>query len=412
MGSGGGERSFITGESNEQPIHQVTVREFDMAKAPVTIREYRACVAVGACTRPHKCVQGYDYDLANEDQPVECVSRHQAETFAAWVGGRLPSEAEWEYAARSLGKYHNPWGDDRATCETAVINSGGGGENFAGGCGKLKSAPVCAKPRGNTEQGLCDMIGNVSQWVQDDYHPTYKGAPENGSVWPGGDGYGIKRGGSWEDIATDANATQRISAPLQEGNGGAGIRLVKLSDAEKRIQVQAKRAGQMAREKAKKEAAKKAQVDTASRALANQSKRTWQFKSFSEAAKALGPILWNDGLYYQGASLFLNPMRTKGKVMVSLLKVVQILDQDTILLATPKRAVLEADLPMQTFYARINKNFLGSRDFSDDRCYGVIGEVVGMKQYVTTRGFTKSVPEIFVYAIESAKGVDSQAGCY
>lgn len=174
-----------------RPRHRVTVKSFEMAKTLVTFEQYRACVEAGACTPVN-----YAYvtpSFTADDQPVVNVRWDQAKTFSEWAGGRLPSEAEWEYAARSAGKKQQyPWGDEAPTCERAVISQGGDG------CGKRSTWPVCSKPKGNTEQGLCDMTGNVWQWTQDWYHGSYQGAPGDGGAWDVYTDYGhVMRGGSW-----------------------------------------------------------------------------------------------------------------------------------------------------------------------------------------------------------------------
>ena len=212
--------SFMMGAddvgSDAQPRHQVTVKSFQMAKALVTVAQYKACVDAGACTAPE--TGGYcNWGVSGRDQhPINCVDWNQAQAFSSWAGGRLPSEAEWEYAARSGGKdWKYPWGDAEATCETAVIS----------GCTGNGTAPVCSKPAGNTKQGLCDMAGNVWEWVQDWYHDSYNGAPTDGTAWesPAGSDR-VHRGGSWFNDADHARSANRDGYAPGRRNGLLGFR--------------------------------------------------------------------------------------------------------------------------------------------------------------------------------------------
>ena len=213
--------SFMMGASDysdAQP-HQVTVRTFQMAKTLVTNKQYKACVTAGACTAPQD--QGEKFN--GDDQPVVGVDWNQAKAFSEWAGGRLPSEAEWEYAARSAGKDRKyPWGDEEATCERAVMNDSSAGGY---GCGRSATWPVCSKSAGNTEQGLCDMAGNVWEWVQDWYHGSYNGAPNDGSAWesPAGS-LRVLRGGSWGLDAAYARSAFRSYYDPGCRDGSLGFR--------------------------------------------------------------------------------------------------------------------------------------------------------------------------------------------
>ena len=185
---------------DEQPVHGVDVPDFELAKAEATVSDYRKCVDAGACTEPGgtgDCNWGV---AGRDDHPVNCLSWYQAREFSTWVGGRLPSEAEWEYAARSCGRDQRyPWGDQVATCKYATMDQDEDPDNGNEGCGVNSTWPACSLPAGNTAQGLCDMAGNVCEWVEDDMHSDYIGAPEDGSPWVDDQRppARVERGGSW-----------------------------------------------------------------------------------------------------------------------------------------------------------------------------------------------------------------------
>ena len=176
------------GFSDERPTHLVLVGAFELSRSEVTVAEYRACVEVGTCDAP-LTMGGCNWGVPDRDtHPVTCVSWDQARTFATWLGLRLPSEAEWEFAAGGGGRRAHPWGDSEADCARANLDGCAGG-----------TTPACSTPSGNTPDGLCDMAGNVFEWVEDDYHSDYEGAPGTAAAWvdsPRGEDR-VLRGGSW-----------------------------------------------------------------------------------------------------------------------------------------------------------------------------------------------------------------------
>jgi formylglycine-generating enzyme required for sulfatase activity len=200
------------------PVHQVVVKAFELAKSPVTNKQYRDCVEAGACAPLSvKCATAA---FTGDDQPVVCVDWSQAAAFSHWIGGRLPSESEWEYAARGGGKkIAYPWGDAPPTCSLAVFDHGGYG------CGRKSSWPVCSKPAGNTAQGLCDMAGEVYEWVSDAYHDSYDGSPTDGSAWddPAAK-HRVVRGGSWSRKGDYLRTSLRGAAVPGNSNVTLGFR--------------------------------------------------------------------------------------------------------------------------------------------------------------------------------------------
>lgn len=158
----GGKFKMVTDNGVSAFEREVAIESFEMSKTAVTVEQYASCVNEGACTEPatgDSCNWGKP---GRELHPVNCVDWAQADQYAKFKGARLPSEAEWAFAATSGGKDQKyPWGNEAPACDKAVM----------AGCGNEGTMPVCSKPAGNTAYGLCDMAGNVWQWTQDKAGP-------------------------------------------------------------------------------------------------------------------------------------------------------------------------------------------------------------------------------------------------
>ena len=224
-------------QTSEQPIHTVTVPPFEMWRTEVTVMQYGQCVNAGECSDPAAGSLCNWSEGEYEDHPVNCVTWQQAVDFCEWVGGRLPSESEWEHAARSGGQdITYPWGDEEATCDYAVMDD----VTHSDGCNTGRTWAVCGKsPDGDTDQGLCDMAGNVWEWVQDWFHSCYNcsqcqglggcdsstEAPDDGSAWevPAGS-YRVERGGGFHYDAEFLRTTDRDADDPGDSDAALGFR--------------------------------------------------------------------------------------------------------------------------------------------------------------------------------------------
>jgi formylglycine-generating enzyme required for sulfatase activity len=229
------------GDGDEHPVHEVTVDSFQMNQTEVTLPAWTDCLNAGLCAEAagkdepngpsypsfvddplcNRSEQGDDLDL-----PVNCIDWYGAAELCQFLGGRLPTEAEWEYAARDLGQdVTYPWGDDPPSCDNVHVDT----EEFdlVGDCQYFGTYPVCSLPGGNTAQGLCDMAGNVIEWTEDAYHMSYDGAPSDGSSWnvPPNDFKVMRGGGTGSDA--DIRASKRIAHKSNFWYPGLGVRCVR-----------------------------------------------------------------------------------------------------------------------------------------------------------------------------------------
>ena len=213
------------GDHDETPVHPVDVPAFEMMREEVTNAEYAACVDAGGCTLPEAQSGGCEGMFERgDDYPVSCATWQQAHEFCTWRDGRLPSEAEWEYAARSGGRdIDYPWGDEQATCVYAIMHDDDMGGSA---CGLDLAWEGCNRsPTGDTDQGLCDMSGNLWEWVHDWYHSTYIDAPADGSPWVDGGGSArVTRGGSCGNNHSNLRAANRDYSSEDSTIPGLGFR--------------------------------------------------------------------------------------------------------------------------------------------------------------------------------------------
>jgi formylglycine-generating enzyme required for sulfatase activity len=206
------------------PVHRVTIEHrFAVSTTEVTFEQWDRCAELGGCRR----------DISNSGwdggrRPVIQITWNEAKRYAAWLSRvtdqpyRLLTEAEWEYVARAGSRTKYSWGDDvgrnQANCD---------------GCGSKwdneKTAPV--KSFSPNAFGLYDVHGNVWEWVEDCWHETYEGAPDDGSPWMEDDGgdciRAVVRGGSWYYDPQSARSASRFRFLRDNRKGGVGFRVAR-----------------------------------------------------------------------------------------------------------------------------------------------------------------------------------------
>jgi formylglycine-generating enzyme required for sulfatase activity len=217
MGSPPGESGA---SADEEPAHRVVLDGFWIDRTEVTNDEYRQCVRAGSCTPPQRSEVFDSPNLGSH--PVMWVTWFQAREYAAWAGKRLPTEAEWELAARSGSTTPYPWGASwvpgRANAIGTYREDGWGG-----------TAPVASFDP--SAWGIYDMVGNASEWVEDVYNETYFGAPRDGRAWIqetglAGERRRVVRGGGYDDPPQRQRVSRRGARQVENFNRAVGFRCV------------------------------------------------------------------------------------------------------------------------------------------------------------------------------------------
>jgi len=220
------------GRENERPVHTVIVQPFYIDKYEVTNRMYLAFVRDTGHPMPKRWLPDstiigredlLPFDQGEANLPVTWVTWYDAMAYAEWRGCRLPTEAEWEIAARCSTAYVFPWGNDTLTTADEVGNMEGSEDGFS-----MSPAPVGSFTKGRSCWGAEDMAGNVWEWVQDWYLPAaYQNLPRTGPMTVATDslyGQRVIRGGSWFDPVDNARTTMREGFDPSYGSDILGFR--------------------------------------------------------------------------------------------------------------------------------------------------------------------------------------------
>jgi len=211
--------------SSESPVHPVCLGEYRIGRYPVTVCEYQRFVDDGGYTKedhwPSKgfgkwpAPEEWEDQLQHPNRPVVCVSWYEAAAYAAWAGCRLPTEAEWERAARGTDGRRYPWGDDEPN--PALLNSWESRIH--------EPTPVGLYPGGASPNGVLDMAGNVWEWCSD-WYGGYADAEVSDPRGPASGPARVVRGGSWGSYARLCRSAYRDGIEPERRGGRLGFRVV------------------------------------------------------------------------------------------------------------------------------------------------------------------------------------------
>ncbi|MBN2085434.1 MAG: SUMF1/EgtB/PvdO family nonheme iron enzyme [Anaerolineales bacterium] len=198
--------------ATNRPEHTVVLDAYWIDRTEVTNAMYGLCVDAGTCAAPKDTAAFDDPDL--QDHPAVFVDWRMADSYCAWAGRRLPTEAEWEKAARGSDGRRYPWGN--AAPESGLLNFG----RHIGA-----TSPVGSHPAGDSPYGALDMAGNVYEWVDDWFGENYyRTGPGSNPTGPDSGTLRLVRGGSWSDTQDNVNSIFRHSNDPANAGDNLGFR--------------------------------------------------------------------------------------------------------------------------------------------------------------------------------------------
>jgi len=208
-----------SGSDYEKPVHRVAIaKPFAIGRFEVTFEEWDRCVAEGGCQ--HRPADRW----GRENRPVMNLSWTDAKQFVRWLSQktgktyRLPTEAEWEYAARGGTTTTYWWGRNLGTGQANCKECGSGGSSQMVPVGSFKPNPF----------GLYDTAGNAAEWVEDCWNESYRGAPQNGSAWTTGQcSMRVLRGGAFDSQAKYVGSAARFRYDADVRYSANGLRVVR-----------------------------------------------------------------------------------------------------------------------------------------------------------------------------------------
>jgi formylglycine-generating enzyme required for sulfatase activity len=224
----------------ELPRRRITLASYWIDRTEVTVAAYRRCVELRRC-RPIPFSEGAQrFDRAT--LPVSLVTHEDASRYCAYRGARLPTEAEFEHAARGFARTTFPWGD---TFHRGAANHGRAGlDSTNARDGYAELAPVGSFPAGRTPAGVLDLAGNVAEWVSDYFGPYLPGPQTNptGPAGPlaGGSSFRVVRGGGYRDPPPQLRGAARQIADAATRATTIGFRCARSAARQPRTQVGAR----------------------------------------------------------------------------------------------------------------------------------------------------------------------------